>query len=73
MIGIILALCSMLVVREVAPYENPSTNVLANLAQLQLLATCERAPRSDFCVLLLLTLPAFPGPAKPPQDLQGPE
>merc|ERR1719473_1443933 len=38
-IGILFALCSMLVVREVAPYENPSTNVLANLAQLQLLAT----------------------------------
>ena len=26
-IGILLALCSMLVVREVAPYENPSTNM----------------------------------------------
>jgi hypothetical protein len=38
-IGILLAICSMLVVREVGPYENPSTNVLANLAQLQLLAT----------------------------------
>ena len=29
----------MLIVREIAPYENPSTNILANLAQLQLLAT----------------------------------
>ena len=43
-IGILLALCSMLVVREIAPYENPSTNILANLAQLQLLATCESVP-----------------------------
>ena len=38
-VGILLALCSMLIVREIAPYENPSTNILANLAQLQLLAT----------------------------------
>ena len=42
-IGIILALSALVVVREVAPYENPSTNILANIAQLQLLATCERA------------------------------
>ena len=45
-IGIILALSALVVVREVAPYENPSTNILANIAQLQLLATCER-PRGD--------------------------
>ena len=38
-VGIMLSLCSMLVVREVAPYENPSTNILANVAQLQLLST----------------------------------
>ena len=56
-IGIIFALCSMLVVREVAPYENPSTNVLANLAQLQLLATCERAPVYEFCVVFTLGSP----------------
>ena len=43
MIGIILALSALIIVREVAPYENPSTNILANIAQLQLLATCERA------------------------------
>ena len=41
-IGIILALSALIVVREVAPYENPSTNILANIAQLQLLATCEQ-------------------------------
>ena len=39
-IGILLALCSMIIVREVAPYESPSSNALANIAQLQLLATC---------------------------------
>ena len=38
-IGIVLALSALIVLREVAPYENPSTNVLANIAQLQLLAT----------------------------------
>ena len=43
-VGIVLALCASIVVRELAPYENPSTNLLANIAQLQLLATCACVP-----------------------------
>ena len=39
-VGIILALLSSVVFRETEPYENPSTCVLANIAQMQLLATC---------------------------------
>ena len=58
-IGILLSLCSMLVVREVAPYENPSTNILANLAQLQLLATCEKGARES--VLRASFIPHCPG------------
>ena len=58
-IGILLSLCSMLVVREVAPYENPSTNILANLAQLQLLATCELGARES--VLRASFIPHCPG------------
>ena len=39
-VGIVLALLSSVVFRETEPYENPSTCVLANIAQMQLLATC---------------------------------
>ena len=49
-VGIILAIMSTVVIRETEPYENPSTNVLANVAQMQLLATCAsllwRRPRT---------------------------
>ena len=38
-VGIILALLSSVIFRETEPYDNPSTNVLANIAQMQLLAT----------------------------------
>jgi hypothetical protein len=38
-VGIILSLVSSIVFRETEPYENPTTNVLSNIAQTQLLAT----------------------------------
>ena len=38
-VGILLALFALVLVREIAPYECPSTNLLANIAYLQLLTT----------------------------------
>ena len=37
--GIVLSLVSVIVFREVRPYENPSTNALSSFAQWQLLST----------------------------------
>ena len=37
--GILLSLVSIIVFREVQPYENPSTNALSSFAQMQLLST----------------------------------
>ena len=37
--GIVLSLVSIIVFREVQPYENPSTNALSSFAQWQLLST----------------------------------